>query len=264
MFAIMDCVMFTDSHSHIQFADKFPDIGEIIKRAQAAGVTRQVIVGCTPQDSLIAVEFANKHKSSGFWATIGVHPHDANLLTDGVLLDFRDLAGKERKIVAIGEIGLDYYRNFQPREMQIKAFRLQLRLAKELGLAAVIHVRDAWDEAIEIMGEEGNDKLVLHCFSGNFAQAELCWKKGYYLAFNGTLTYPKNHGLREIAAAVPEDLILIETDCPYLTPQPYRGKRNEPAYVVDTAKELADVRGVKLEEIAKLTTDNAIRIFGLA
>ena len=162
MFAIMDCVMFTDSHSHIQFAKEFPDIGEIIQRAEAAGVTRQVIVGCTPKDSRIAVEFANKHQESGFWAAIGVHPHDANLLTDEVLSDFRGLAKKERKVVAIGEIGLDYYRNFQPKETQIRAFRLQLKLARELGLAAVIHVRDAWDEAIEIMNEEGNEKLQVY------------------------------------------------------------------------------------------------------
>jgi len=263
MFANMDCVMFTDSHSHIQFAKEFPDTVEIIRRAEAAGVTRQVIVGCTPKDSRIALEFAKKHKSSGFWASIGVHPHDANLLTDEVLSDFRELAKKEKKVVAIGEVGLDYYRNFQPKETQIKAFRRQLKLARDLGLAAVIHVRDAWDEAIEIMGEEGNEKVVLHCFSGNFSQAQICWKKGYYLAFNGTLTYPKNHGLREIASAVPEELILIETDCPYLTPQPYRGQRNEPAYIVETAKELAEVRGVGLAEIAKLTTDNAVRIFGL-
>ncbi len=255
--------MFTDSHSHIQFEREFPDIGGIIKRAEAAGVDRQVIVGCTPKDSLQALDFVKKYGGGYFWAAIGVHPHYADLLTKRVLADYKQLAQKEKKIVAIGEIGLDYYRNFQPHDLQKQAFRLQLRLARELGLAAIIHVRDAWDEAIEILGDEDNEKVVLHCFSGNFTQAEHCWKKGYYLAFNGTLTYPKNDALRDIAIAVPDDGILLETDCPYLTPQPYRGKRNEPAFIVETAKTLSQVRGTGLDEIAKQTTANAIRIFGL-
>ena len=255
--------MFTDSHSHIQFARQFPDIEAIISRAEDAGVDRQVIVGCTPKDSRLAVDFIKKHGDKKFWATLGVHPHNANLLTDEVLASFRDLAKKENKIVAIGETGLDYFRNFQPKEIQIRAFRLQLRLARELDLPAVIHVRDAWNEAIKILDEEGNKKVILHCFSGNFTQAQACWEKGYHIAFNGTLTYPKNDSLSDIAIAVPDNRILIETDCPYLTPQLYRGKRNEPAYVVETAKTLAEVRGVSLIEIARQTTDNAVRIFGL-
>lgn len=256
--------MFTDSHSHIQFVKDFPDIEEIIGRAESAGVTRQVLVGCTPKDSRLAVEFVKKYPGKKFWASLGVHPHNAEMLTDEVLELFRKLAGTGNKVVAIGETGLDYYRNLQPKESQISAFRRQLRLARELDLAAVIHVRDAWEEAIKIMEEEGNEKIVLHCYSGNFTQAQYCWEKGYLLSFNGTLTYPKNDALRDIALAVPDGQILIETDCPYLTPQPFRGKRNEPAYVVDTAKTLAQVRGVSLDEIARLTTDNAIRIFGLA
>jgi len=253
--------MFIDSHSHIQFKNEFPDVEQVILRADSAGVDKQVLVGCTPRDSMPAIEFVKKYAMGKFRAVIGVHPHDSNLLTEDVISDLRNLSEKNPEVSGIGEIGLDYFRNLQPKEVQEKAFRMQLSLARELNLPVVIHVRDAWEEALKILAEEKNREVVMHCFSGNFTQAKECWERGYHLAFGGALTYPKNESLRDLAVVVPDELILIETDCPYLPPQPYRGKRNEPAYIVETAKVLAAVRGVSLEDVAKVTTQNALKVF---
>jgi len=253
--------MFTDSHSHIQFVKEFPDVESVIVRAEEAGVGRQVLVGCSPGDSLRTVEFVEKYPVNKFKAVIGVHPHESNLLDGKVLDELRQLAENHSCVSGIGEIGLDFFRNLQPREIQERAFRSQLGLARELKLPVVIHVRDAWDEALLILGEEDNKEVVMHCFSGNFTQARECWERGYYLAFGGALTYPKNESLRDLAVAVPDERILIETDCPYLPPQPYRGKRNEPAFIVETARVLAEIRGCSLDEMAEITTQNAARIF---
>lgn len=255
--------MFTDTHSHIHFGREFPDIDDILTRAGLAEVTNQIIVGCTPKDSFQALQFVKKYSAKNLWSTLGVHPHNANELTDEILARYKQLVKSESKIVALGEMGLDYFRNFQPKEIQQKAFKAQLILAKELDLAVVVHVRDAWDDALRILAEIGNSKVVLHCFTGDMVCAEKCWAQGFYTSFSGVLTYPKNDYLRDVAEAAPADKILIETDCPYLTPQKYRGKRNEPAFVVETAFELARIRSVDLEEIAKITTDNAVKIFGL-
>lgn len=254
--------MFTDTHSHIHFSHEFPDVEDLIVRAERAQVDHQIIVGCTPDDSYLALEFVKKRSGKNMWSTLGVHPHSANLFTEEVEQKFRSLVLSEPKIVALGEMGLDYFRNLQPKDVQIKTFRSQLRLAKELNKAVVVHVRDAWDDALKILGEEGNKKVILHCFTGDMNIAQECWDRGYYLSFSGVVTYPKNGYLRDIAMSVPEELILIETDCPYLTPQPYRGKRNEPAFVIETAKILAVLMGMTLEEFGKLTTQNAKKIFG--
>lgn len=254
--------MFTDTHSHIHFSKEFPDVEELIDRAEKAQVDHQIIVGCTPGDSYDALEFVKAHPGKNMWSTLGVHPHSANLLTEEVEQKFRSLVLSEPKIVALGELGLDYYRNLQPKDVQIEAFRRQLKLAKELGKAVVVHVREAWEDAMKILGEVGNTKVILHCFTGDMAIAQECWERGYYLSFSGVVTYPKNGYLRDIAMVVPLEQILIETDCPYLTPQPYRGKRNEPAYVVETAKVLAGLKGMSLEVFAVQTTKNAKKIFG--
>ncbi len=253
--------MFTDTHSHIHFVSEFPDIDEIISRAFVAGVSRQIIVGCTPSDSFIALEFVKKHADKNFWSTLGVHPHNADECTEDVLIQFEEAVKINSKIVALGEIGLDYFRNLQPKELQQFAFKKQLQLAKKLDLPVVVHIRDAWEDAFEIMNETGNEKVILHCFTGQLQQAEVAWKRGYYLSFSGILTYPKNEYLREIAARSPKKNVLIETDCPYLPPQPFRGKRNEPSFVVETAKTLAKVWGLTLEETGLITTENAIRLF---
>lgn len=252
--------MFTDTHSHIHFRE-FPDREEVLKRANAALVTRQIFVGCTPSDSLDALQFVKKHPDCQLWSTLGTHPHNSNEWNDEVRKRFAHLAQTEKKIVAIGEIGLDYFRNLQPAEIQKKAFKEQLQLALELHLPAIVHIRDAWEDSFKLLKESGNTNVVLHCFTGHMEQAQYALKEGYYLSFSGVLTYPKNEYLREIAKMAPLSQILLETDCPYLTPQVYRGQRNEPAYVVETAKVLARARGVNLEEIGALTTANARHIF---
>lgn len=255
--------MFTDTHSHIHFSREFPDIEGILSRAEEAEVDRQIIVGCTPKDSFQALQFVKKYSTKDFWSTLGVHPHSANELNDEILSRFKQLAQTEQKIVAFGEMGLDYFRNFQPKNIQIEAFSRQLILARELDMPVVVHIRDAWEDALNILKKIGNTKVVLHCFSADIECAKVCWDRGYYTSFSGVITYPKNQYLRDVSESAPIDKILIETDCPYLTPQCYRGKRNEPSFVVETAKELAKIRGLDLEEIAQITTDNAIRIFKL-
>lgn len=255
--------MFTDTHSHIHFTNEFPDIEAVLRRSLAADVTRQIIVGCTPKDSIQALGFVKSNDQLQLWSTLGVHPHNADECTDVVLERYRQLATTEEKIVALGELGLDYFRNLQPKNIQQKAFKAQLKLAKELNLAVVVHVRDAWDDALKILKEIGNTKVILHCFTGDLEIAQECWSRGYYTSFSGVVTYPKNDYLRDVASQAPENLYLIETDCPYLTPQVVRGKRNEPAFVVETAKELAMVRRMALEDVAAQTTANATRIFGL-
>lgn len=255
-------LMFTDTHSHIHFRKEFPDVEAVIERAREAGVTNQCIVGCTVKDSMEALAFVKDRDR--FWSTLGVHPHNADQWNEQVSADYERLVGEEEKIVALGEMGLDYFRNLKPREMQHYAFREQLQLAKRLDIPVVVHVRDAWEDALSMLGESGNSKVILHCFTGNKVHARECWKRGYHTSFSGVVTYPRNEELREIAAEAPLELLLIETDCPYLTPQPYRGKRNEPAYVVETAKELAQARSVSLEEIGQATTKNALALFGVA
>lgn len=256
--------MFTDTHSHIHFKQEFPDIEEIFSRAVAAGVTRQIIVGCTVKDSYEALDFVKTYRDFHLWSTLGVHPHNADEWNSEVGDRFRATVKSEKKVVALGELGLDYFRNFQPRDTQVKTFREQLLLAKELDLPVVVHVRDAWDEALRILKETGNSKVILHCFTGQIEQARTCWERGYYVSFSGVLTYPKNGYLREAAKVGPKDLILIETDCPYLTPQVLRGKRNEPAFVVETAKVLAQTRGVSFEQIGEQTTANALKLFRIS
>lgn len=260
--------MFTDTHSHIHFRESFPDVEELIGRAQQKKVTRQIIVGCTPKDSFEALEFVKAHVDLHFWSTLGVHPHNANECTPEILEKFEEIvklqARTEKPIVAFGEMGLDYFRNFQPKDVQIKAFSEQLTLAKLLDLAVVVHIRDAWEDALKVLAEAGNQKVVLHCFTGDLKIAEQCWDKGYYTSFSGVVTYPKNQYLRDVVNAAPKNKLLIETDCPYLTPQPYRGQRNEPAFVVETARCLAEIKKCSLEEMAQITTQNAQRVFGIS
>ncbi len=255
--------MFTDTHSHIHFSKEFPDIEDILTRAKEAQVSRQIIVGCTVKDSYQALDFVKKHSDFDLWSTLGVHPHNADEWNDEVREKFRKTVQAEKKVVALGEMGLDYFRNFKPHDLQQKSFKEQLLLANDLDLPVVVHVRDAWDDALKILQEAGNSKVILHCFTGQMEHAKICWDRGYYLSFSGVLTYPKNEYLREVAKAMPQHLMLLETDCPYLTPQVFRGKRNEPAYVVETAKVLALTRGVNLEKIAEQTTENAVKLFGI-
>jgi len=258
---------FIDAHSHIHFKKNFEDVSEVIQRAEDAGVVAQILIGCNVKDSDDAFEFVKSHPEKNFWCTLGVHPHDSNQLNVQVLDKFERLIKEEqqgeKRIVAIGEIGLDYNRNFQSEDMQKNAFREQLELAKKLDVPVIIHERDAWDDVMQMLEEAGVKKVVIHSFTGGYKEAMQCVERGYYVSFSGMLTYPKNEAMREAANVVPDDKFLIETDCPYLPPQPYRGQRNEPAYVVEVAKELAKIWNVSTEEVGESAIRNVEALFGV-
>jgi TatD DNase family protein len=260
-------VQFVDSHCHIDGPEYDSDREEVIARACEAGVTTMLNVGTgDPHSGAFerAVELAEKHTE--VYCAIGVHPHDAKLFDDAVEQRLRSLAKQSSRVIAWGEIGLDYHYDHSPREVQREVFRRQLRIARGMDLPVVIHSREADDDTIQILREElsGYERAgVLHCFGGSLRMAEEAIDLGFHVSFAGNLTFKKADDLRGVAPRIPLERLLVETDCPYLTPVPYRGKRNEPARVVETAKCLADLRGVALEEIAKLTTANFWQLFGV-
>lgn len=257
-----------DSHSHLHFHKSFPDFDEVIERAVLCGVTKQVLIGCEMKDSMRACEFA-QDKDSVNW-TIGVHPHDSNEVTDENLNKIREIlsgsgnyASLKKGPVAVGEIGLDYCRNFHPPEVQKAAFEKQLMLAIEFSLPVVIHVRDAFDDIKDIIEGSGVKRLVFHCFSEGLEQAEWAWNRGFLTSFTGSVTYPKNTSLMDVVKNVPANMYMLETDCPFLPPQVHRGKRNEPAFVRDIAEHVAELRGESLEKVAADTTSNAEIFFNI-
>lgn len=257
-----------DSHSHIHFQKEFPNPEEVLERARRGGVMKQVIVGCTVEDSLMAAEFVAAREGLNW--TIGVHPHDAKTLDEktkkiiiNVLEGNEEFSKLAKKPVAIGECGLDYYRNLSPVEDQKNAFKWQLEIARKYNLPVVVHVREAFEDAFKLLDEVGYGRIVFHCFSGGLSEAKMAWGRGFTTSFSGVVTYPKNAELQEVVRQTPENLFIVETDCPFLAPQKYRGQKNEPAFVVETAKYIAELRGQSLEEIAGLTTVNAEKFFNL-
>lgn len=252
--------VFFDSHTHVN-NDRFDDDREaVIARAVANGIERIVEIGFDLESSRDAVKLAEQHEP--VYCAIGIHPHDAKTWNDDSWDVLSELAAHP-KVVAIGEIGLDYYYDHSPRETQHAVFRRQIHLAHELDLPIVIHDRDAHDDVMTILAEEDAQNVLLHCFSGDQAMAEWALARQYWLAFGGSLTFKKSDG-PEILATLPLDRILIETDCPYLTPVPYRGKRNEPAYVQHVAEKVAEVKALDVAEVARITTENAYRFYRMA
>lgn len=237
-----------------------PDRAEALARAKAAGIGLMVSVGYHLAASRKAVEAAQCYPQ--VYAGVGIHPHDAGTYDDAAEETLRALA-KQPKVVAIGEAGLDFFRDRAPRAVQADAFRRQIRLARELDLPLIVHDRDAHQETMRLLKEEGAQEVLLHCFSGDLAMAEEAWQRGYYVSIGGPVTYPKNETLREIVRKVKTDRLVLETDCPYLPPQAFRGQRNEPAYLLYAAQEIARVLGMGLDELGRLTTDNARRLFRL-
>nr|WP_320050439.1 TatD family hydrolase [uncultured Desulfuromonas sp.] len=251
-----------DTHAHLDGSRFAEDLEQVIQRADDQGVHSIITVGCDLDSSRASVELAQRF--SGIYATVGIHPHDAATVTPDVLNELAQLATAD-KVVAIGEIGLDYYRNHCPHDQQQRAFRQQIALARRCKLPVVIHDRDAHEDVLAILREEKADEVggVLHCFSGDADMARACLDLGFYLSFTGTITYPKNDALREVLSQVPTERILVETDCPYLAAQPWRGKRNEPSYVVKTAEMVAEVKGLTYTDIARITSLNAFTLFGV-
>lgn len=252
--------MLIDTHAHIQMTEFDADRDETLARAKAAGIELMVTVGYHLEASQRAVEAAQRY--SQVYASVGIHPHDARHYDEKTEQALRELAGSP-KVVAIGEAGLDFYRDRSPRPAQIDAFRRQIHLAKGRALPLIVHDREAHQETMQILKEEQAGVVVLHCFSGDLAMAEEAWDRGYYTSIAGPVTYPKNEALREVVRKARLDRLVLETDCPYLPPQAFRGKRNEPAHLLSTAHEVAILLGMSLDALGLLTTENARRLFGL-
>jgi len=258
-----------DSHAHLDFPHFDADREAVIERAREAGLVVILNVGTDLASSRAAVALAEKHDF--IYAAVGVHPHDAKTVTRAVLENLRDLA-RHPRVVAIGEIGLDYYRDLSPRPVQRRAFADQLALAAQLGLPVVVHSREAHDDVMVALrkwrlasppagGTEGGPG-VLHSYSAGPERLEEVLALGFSIGISGPVTFPKAERLRTVAAAVPLERLLVETDCPYLTPVPYRGRRNEPAYVRYVAEAVARARGIPTEAMAQATADNARYLFG--
>jgi len=251
-----------DTHAHLHFPQFLDDLEAALDRARAAGVRRFVNIGTDVTTSRASIELASTHPE--VWATVGVHPHDASGVTEEDLGEIERLAASP-DVVAIGEMGLDFFRNLSPREAQERVFRWQLGLCRRLRKPAVIHCREAYAETLTICAEERVVEVggIMHCFSGDVEVARRCLDLNLLISLAGPVTYPSSRKLCEVARIAPADRLVVETDCPFLPPQPHRGQRNEPAYLALTAARVAELRGESLEALAHQTTDNARRLFGV-
>jgi len=252
-----------DTHAHLDSRQYDGDREEVIARALESDISHILTVGCDLESSKACVDIARGNDT--IYAAVGIHPHDAGQADDAGIERLKTFIRSERKVVAVGEIGLDFYRDRSPRDIQRLAFRRQIRLAREVGLPIIVHDRDAHKEVMAILVEEKAGEVggVLHCFSGDRAMAHQCMEMGFYISFPGTITYPANEVARDVVRAVPIDSILIETDCPYLSPQQYRGRRNEPAHVRYTAERIAEIKGLTIDDVARITSLNAFNLFGI-
>lgn len=254
--------MLFDTHVHLNAEQFNEDLQEVIDRAIAEGVTNMVVVGFDEETIKKAIELAETHDF--LYASVGWHPVDAIDMTQEHLDWLKELAGHP-KVVALGEMGLDYYWDKSPKEIQKEVFRKQIKLAKEVNLPIIIHNRDATADIVEILKEENAGEVggIMHCFSGSVETALECVEMNFYISLGGPVTFKNAKKPKEVAEAIPLDRLLVETDCPYLTPHPYRGKRNEPAYVKLVAEQIADLKGLTFEEVAEETAKNAKKLFGI-
>jgi TatD DNase family protein len=252
--------MIIDTHCHLNHEQFASDVPTTIERARQAGIERMIVVGYDLPSSEAAVLLAERYQ--GVYAAVAVHPHDAKHYDNSTEDRLRELAAS-KKVVAIGEIGLDYHYDFSPVEAQMTAFKAQLELARKTELPVIIHCREAYDDVLNILGGVGIEEIggVMHCWAGDSEQAERTLQLGMYLGIGGVITFKNAPMLREITAAAPLDRLLLETDAPYLAPVPYRGKRNEPAYTALVAEKVAELRGINREEIEAVTTANACNLF---
>ena len=255
-----------DSHAHIDFPQFDTDRDAVLARAQAAGVSTILAIGTGPGPEQLdaALPYAEAH--NWIYSTIGIHPHEAKEVT-ATHLDTLARLAQHPKVIAWGEIGLDYFYDHSPRDLQERVFRQQMELARVAKLPIIIHCRDAWNDCLALLDEVWKPTGlggVLHCFTSTLEDAYRGIDMGFLVSFTANVTYPKAQNIRDVAKVLPPEKLLIETDAPYLAPQPYRGKRNEPAYVAEVARTLASVRNLSPEEIAAATTGNFRRFFGIA
>ncbi|MGI6308186.1 MAG: TatD family hydrolase [Dethiobacteria bacterium] len=249
-----------DSHAHLDFKIFNRDRDAVIQRAESYGLKLVINVGFNMPSSREAVALSEKY--SLIYAAVGVHPHDAANVPDDYLAEMREMA-QHPKVVALGEMGLDYYRDRSPRWQQWAVFSQQLRLAREVNLPVVIHSRNAHPETMSLLKEEGLPEAggVMHCFSGDLELAEQMMEMGLYISIAGPVTYPRNNVLKQVAASIPAERLLVETDAPFLPPGPWRGKRNEPAYTAFTVEKIAELRGTTAENLGRICLENARRLF---
>jgi TatD DNase family protein len=257
--AAVPMLSLVDTHAHIHFSQFAGQVNHVLKAAQEAGVTKIVTVGVNTADSQRAVELAATYEN--VWATVGIHPHDADEADQG-LSYLKELATR-RKVVAIGECGLDYYRSQSSADDQKWALRAQVEVAQEAGLPLVFHVREAFDDFFTLMNDYPNLPGVVHSFTAGQKEMEEVLKRGWLIALNGITTFTKDQSQLEAIKRLPVERLLLETDCPFLSPAPHRGKTNEPARVTDIAAFLAELRGERLVDLAIATTHNAERFFKL-
>ena len=250
-----------DSHAHIYGKEFAQDFTEMMQRAKEAGVGLVIAVGADLESSREACALAEAHDE--IYCSVGIHPHDADRVTERCYELVREMALTNPKVVAIGEVGLDFFRDRSPRPAQEEVFRRFIRLARELSLPLIIHDRDAHDRIVAIMKEEQAGEVggVLHCFSGDLQMAMECIEMGFRISIPGTVTYPSNEALRDVVRGVKIEQLMVETDAPYLTPVPHRGKRNEPAYVRLAAERIAQLKGLSAEDVGRITSFNTRRLF---
>ncbi|WP_103109819.1 TatD family hydrolase [Brevibacillus reuszeri] len=255
--------MLFETHAHLNAKEFDEDREEVIARAQENGVSTIVNIGFNAETIPTCMELAEAHDF--IYAVIGWHPQDAKDMTDEHLEWIEELS-RHPKVVGLGEMGLDYYWDTSPKDVQAEVFRKQIRLARKLDMPIIIHNRDAHQDVLTILKEEKAADVggIMHCFSGSWETAKLALDMNFYISFGGPLTFKNAKQPKEVAAKVPQDKLLIETDCPYLTPHPFRGKRNESGYVRYVCEEMANIRGLSYEEMAQITTDNAKRLFRLS
>ncbi len=254
--------MLIDSHAHLDDRRFDLDRDMIIENLNSNGVEFVINVGANLRSSKSTVELAKKHKN--IYGVVGIHPHSATELNDKAVETLTDLA-REEKVVAIGEIGLDFYYDNSPRDIQRSAFKTQIELAKKLDLPLVIHSRDADQETFDTLKEANDDnlKVLLHCYSGSVELAREYLKLGFYISLGGPVTFKNARVPKEVAEMVPLDRLVIETDSPYLTPEPYRGKKNEPMFVKYVAKQIAEIKNISVEEVIKATNENTKKFFNI-
>jgi TatD DNase family protein len=252
-----------DTHCHLSFKQLASDIDGVIERSIAADITSWITVGTDPGQNQKAIEFARKYDN--MYAAVGVHPHDAKDVSDQAIRQLKVIA-QNKKVVAIGETGLDFHYDHSPRDRQAVVFARHLELADELALPVIIHSREAFDETIDILQRRpaGVKKVVFHCFSGSPEQAKIVLDAGYYISFTGVVTFKNAKRTRQAAALVPLDRLMLETDCPYMSPEPMRKQKiNEPALMIHTAKFLADQKGMDLPDFAAAVTATSKSFFSL-